>query len=106
MITNGYSDQQRVSDTDVATEVMDLNTDQTLKTVFVAREDSSISNRGSRTNTMVAEVFAERLRLKDPVAPQQLVGDIECPAPPPPEYSRQCNCVCDVPMGCHGITGS
>ena len=53
----------------------------------------------------VADVFERSLRLRDPVAPQQLIGDIECDALPEPDYNRQCNCKCDVPMGCHGITG-
>ena len=46
-----------------------------------------------------------KLRLKDPVAPQQLIGDIECPEAPEPDYHRECSCTCDVPMGCHGIQG-
>ena len=50
-------------------------------------------------------MFERSLRLRDPVAPQQLIGDIECDALPEPDYNRQCNCKCDVPMGCHGITG-
>ena len=50
-------------------------------------------------------MFGVKLRLKDPVAPQQLIGDIECDEPPEPDYHRECACKCDVPMGCHGIQG-
>lgn len=50
-------------------------------------------------------MFNAKLRLKDPVAPQQLIGDIECDEAPEPDYHRECACKCDVPMGCHGIRG-
>ena len=50
-------------------------------------------------------MFNAKLRLKDPVAPQQLIGDIECDEAPEPDYHRECACKCDVPMGCHGIQG-
>ena len=51
-------------------------------------------------------MFNAKLRLKDPVAPQQLIGDIECDEAPEPDYHRECACKCDVPMGCHGIQGT
>ena len=55
-----------------------------IKMVFVAREDSSMPNsKNTHTNEDIAEVFDSRERLKDPVAAQQIVGDIECDAPPP-----------------------
>merc|ERR1712151_1213533 len=79
VITNGYSDAKLTTDQDV------------VEAVF--------------TMTASDDVVERSLRLRDPVAPQQLIGDIECDALPEPDYNRQCNCKCDVPMGCHGITG-
>jgi len=106
VITNGYSDAKLTTDQDVVEAVFTMTASDDVDTVFVAREDSSVSNqRGTHTNTEVADVFERSLRLRDPVAPQQLIGDIECDALPEPDYNRQCNCKCDVPMGCHGITG-
>lgn len=104
VITNGYSDDSMTSDQEVLMAITS-GFDNT-KTIFVAREDSSVKNaRGTHTNEEVREMFDGKLRLKDPVAPQQLVGDIECDAPPEPDYHRECECKCDVPMGCHGIQG-
>jgi len=106
VITNGYSDQKMTTDQEVFEATMQLNAIDDVTTVFVAREDSSVSNaRGTHTNTEVQNVFERQLKLKDPVAPQQLVGDIECDKAPEPDYRRECKCECDVPMGCHGVQG-
>ena len=39
----------------------------------------------------IAKVFDSRERLKDPVAAQQIVGDIECDAPPPGKLKTKTN---------------
>lgn len=105
IITNGYSDEKLVSPQAVFTTALDMSKTD-IKMVFVAREDSSMPNsKNTHTNEDIAEVFDSRERLKDPVAAQQIVGDIECDAPPPVDYQRECKCTCDVPMGCHGLQG-
>jgi len=77
-----------------------------LKTVFVAREDSSIAgDQNTHTNEDVAKYFDQRESLGSFLAPQQIVNDISCPAPPAAKMERECMCTCDVPMGCHGPEG-
>ena len=50
VITNGYSDAKLTTDQDVVEAVFTLA--DNVDTVFVAREDSSVSNqRGTHTNT-------------------------------------------------------
>merc|ERR1712151_179455 len=89
VITNGYSDAKLTTDQDVVEAVFTMTASDDVDTVFVAREDSSVSNqRGTHTNTEVADVFERSLRLRDPVAPQQLIGDIECDEAPEPDYNR------------------
>lgn len=109
VITNGYSDDAMTTDQEVLmaiTSGFDNTPNGQVSTVFVAREDSSVKNaRGTHTNEEVRDMFNAKLRLKDPVAPQQLIGDIECDEAPEPDYHRECACKCDVPMGCHGIQG-
>merc|ERR1712037_956800 len=106
MITNGYSDEDLVSQRDVEAELQGLQGVPNLKTVFVAREDSSIAgDQNTHTNEDVAKYFDQRESLGSFLAPQQIVNDINCPAPPAPKMERECMCTCDVPMGCHGPEG-
>ena len=52
VITNGYSDAKLTSDQDVVEAIFSMNSGDDVDTVFVAREDSSVSNaRGTHTNT-------------------------------------------------------
>lgn len=106
MVTNGYSDEDLVSQRDVEAELQGLQGVPNLKTVFVAREDSSIAgDQNTHTNEDVAKYFDQRESLGSFLAPQQIVNDINCPAPPAPQMERECMCTCDVPMGCHGPEG-
>lgn len=106
MITNGYSDEDLVSQRDVEAELQGLQGVPNLRTVFVARGDSSIAgDQNTHTNEDVAKYFDQRESLGSFLAPQQIVNDISCPAPPPMKLERECKCTCDVPMGCHGPQG-
>ena len=52
VITNGYSDAKLTTDQDVVEAVFTMTASDDVDTVFVAREDSSVSNqRGTHTNT-------------------------------------------------------
>jgi hypothetical protein len=94
------------SQRDVEAELQGLQGVPNLKTVFVAREDSSIAgDQNTHTNEDVAKYFDQRESLGSFLAPQQIVNDINCPAPPAPKMERECMCTCDVPMGCHGPEG-
>ena len=78
-----------------------------LQMVFVAREDSSMPNKqNTHTFEDLASHFTSRVPLHDPVASQQIVGDVTCEEKPEVDYHRECSCVCDVPMGCHGPGGA
>lgn len=106
MISNGYSDDDLVRGQDVEAAALGLRDIPNLKTVFVAREDSSIpGDRRTHTNEAVAQHFTQRESLGQFLAPQQIVNDITCPAPPEVKLERECTCTCDVPMGCHGPAG-
>merc|ERR1712176_1497030 len=106
LITNGYSDDKLVKSDQVLKSAADMHVAIDAQMVFVAREDSSMPNKAnSHTNEELAQMFDSRERLSDPVAAQQIVGDVNCDEKPPIDYHRECNCVCDVPMGCHGPQG-
>merc|ERR1712048_426989 len=106
LITNGYSDDKLVKSDQVLKSAADMHVAINAQMVFVAREDSSMPNKAnSHTNEELAQMFDSRERLSDPVAAQQIVGDVNCDEKPPIDYHRECNCVCDVPMGCHGPQG-
>lgn len=106
IITNGYSDDQLVTSDEVFASAINMATAMDVRMVFVAREDSSMPNAGNtHTYEELVKAFDARERLNDPVAAQQIAGDVECEEAPPISYQRDCSCVCDVPMGCHGIQG-
>jgi len=104
LITNGYSDDSKVSDAEVFQAALQMSEQggANLRMIFVARGDAS----NGQTNDEIAKAFSQVESLKDPIAAQQVVGDLQCDDPPEPNYQRECKCNCDVPMGCHGIQGS
>jgi len=104
IITNGYSDDALTKgDQNVFEAAVGMSSNpMDIRMVFVAREDSSMN---AHTNEEIANTFHARERLHDPVAAQQIAGDIECDEAPEINYQRECKCTCDVPMGCHGIQG-
>lgn len=105
-ITNGYSNDHANSKELVFESAIKMDNAMDVRMVFVAREDSSMPNdRNTHTYEELTHAFDARERLQDPVAAQQIVGDVECDPAPEPSYQRECTCVCDVPMGCHGIHG-
>ena len=78
VITNGYSDAKLTTDQDVVEAVFTMTASDDVDTVFVAREDSSVSNqRGTHTNTELwIQMFYFVVSGKVPAVLLKVVPDI------------------------------